>query len=91
MSKQSVRVQIFNQTYSLVTEDDPRETMELAQRVDDLMRQIASRGNSGDAVRAAVLASLHLADQLRDAEKRLQKYEDCSTRISSLLEEALEH
>jgi cell division protein ZapA (FtsZ GTPase activity inhibitor) len=90
MAKQSVRVQIFNQSYSLLTEGDPRETMEIAQQVDDLMRSIAVRSNSGDAVRAAVLASLHLADQLRDAERRLQAYEDRSTRISSLLEETLE-
>lgn len=90
MAKQSVRVNIFNQSYSLLTEGDPSETMELAQQVDDLMRSIASRGHSGDAVRVAVLASLHLADQLRDAERRLQAYEDRSTRISTLLEEALE-
>jgi cell division protein ZapA (FtsZ GTPase activity inhibitor) len=90
MAKQSVRVHIFNQSYSLLTEGDPQETIELAERVDRLMTSIANRSASGDAVRAAVLASLHLADQLRDAERRLQAYEDRSTRISSLLEEALE-
>lgn len=90
MAKQSVKVHIFNQSYSLLTEGDPQETMELAQRVDDLMTSIANRSSSGDAVRAAVLASLHLAHQLRETERRLQAYEDRSTRISSLLEEALE-
>ena len=72
MAKQSVRVHIFNQSYSLLTEGDPQETMDLALRVDELMTSIANRSTSGDALRAAVLTSLHLADQLREAEKRLR-------------------
>lgn len=88
MPKQSVRVQIFNQSYSLLVEGDPREVEEVAQQVDELVASIASHTSSADSTRVAVLACLHLADKLRSAEKRLQLVEDKSGRIVSLLEEA---
>jgi cell division protein ZapA len=91
MSRQSVRVQIFNQSYSLLVDGDPQETHELAQQIDELMFTISSRTSPGDSTRVAVLACLHLADQLRATERRLQSFEDKSERIASLLEEALEH
>ncbi|HWF11302.1 MAG TPA: cell division protein ZapA [Bryobacteraceae bacterium] len=89
MPKQPVRVQIFNQNYSLVTETDPREVQEVAQQVDELMTSIANRTSSADSARIAVLACLHLADKLRAAEKQLQLFEDQSGRIATMLEEAL--
>lgn len=89
MSKQPVRVQIFNQSYSLLVEGDPHEVEEVAQQVDDLVSSIASRTSSTDSTRVAVLACLHLADKLRAAEKQLQQVEDRSGRIATLLEEAL--
>jgi cell division protein ZapA len=90
MAKQPVRVQIFNQTYSLLVDGDPREAQEIAAQVDDLVASIASRTSSSDSTRVAVLACLHLADKLRAAEKQLQLYEDKSERIAILLEEALD-
>jgi cell division protein ZapA len=89
MSRQPVRVQIFNQSYSLLVEGDPRDVQEIAQRVDDLVASIASRTSSSDSTRLAVLACLHLADKLRAAEKQLQLVEAKSGRIATLLEEAL--
>lgn len=88
MSRQAVRVQIFNQSYSLLVDGDPRETQEIAQEIDELMCAIAGR-TPGDSARVAVLACLHLADKLRAAEKQLKSFEDKSERIASLLEEAL--
>ena len=91
MSRQSVRVQIFNQSYSLLVDGDPRDVHEIAHQIDELMFTISNRGSSGDSTRVAVLACLHLADKLRTAEKQLQSFEDKSERIASLLEEALDH
>jgi cell division protein ZapA len=90
MPRQPVRVQIFNQSYSLVVDSDPREVQEIAREVDDLMATIASRNSSVDSTRVAVLACLHLADKLHAARKQLQSFEDKSGRIATLLEEALE-
>jgi len=69
--KQTVRVTIFNQTYSIVTTDDPADTLALAQEVDDLMTSIARQAGNLDAARTAVLTCLHLADQLRTARQEL--------------------
>lgn len=89
MSRQPVRVQIFNQSYSLLVDSDPREVQEIAHQVDELMASIANRTSSSDSTRVAVLTCLHLADKLRAAEKQLQLFEDKSGRIATLLEEAL--
>ena len=90
MPRQSVPVHIFNQTYNLLADDDPREVQEIAQQIDELMVSIASRGSSGDSTRVAVLACFHLADNLRAAEKQLRQFESKSERIGTLLEKAFE-
>jgi cell division protein ZapA len=91
MPRQSVRVHIFNQTYTLLADDgDAAALQEIAHRIDELMTSIAGRVNSGDSARVAVLACLHLADQLRSAEKKLKSFEDQSERIAAMLEEALQ-
>jgi cell division protein ZapA len=71
--KQTVRVTILNQTYSIVTADDPALTLELAQDVDDLMTSIARQAGNLDGARTAVLTCLHLADQLRTARQELRE------------------
>lgn len=88
MSKQPVRVHIFNQTYSILA-DDAHAVEEIARQIDELMANIATHG-SADTARVAVLACFHLADKLRDAERRLRAYEDKSARISTLLGETLD-
>ncbi|MDP9169114.1 MAG: cell division protein ZapA [Acidobacteriota bacterium] len=90
MPRQPVRVHIFNQAYTLLADDDAREVQEIAHQIDELMVSIASRTASGDSTRVAVLACMHLADQLRTAEKKLKSFENQSARITSMLEEALD-
>ena len=87
MPRQPVRVQIFNQNYSLVTETDPREVQEVAQQVDELMTSIANRISSGDTTRVAVLACLHLADKLRAMEKQMEVQSD---RMATLVDEIVD-
>jgi len=68
--KQSVRVTILNQSYTLAG-DDPREIQELAESVDELLHSIAAKAPSADATRIAVLACLHLTDRLHTLERDL--------------------
>ncbi len=89
MPKQPVRVQIFNQSYSLLVDGDPSEVEEIAQQVDELVATIAGHNTSADSTRVAVLACMHLADKLRAAEKQLQQVQDRSVRIAALLEKTL--
>lgn len=90
--KEIVRVTIFNQTYSVSTSGDPRDTEELAQKIDELMSAIARRAGNLDSTRTAVLACLHLADQLRTAERQLAMLRDSvdhkSRDLGSLLDQA---
>jgi cell division protein ZapA len=91
-SKEIVRVTIFNQTYSVSTSGDPRDTEELAQEIDELMSAIARRAGNLDATGTAVLACLHLADRLRTAERQLGTLRDSvnhkSRDFASLLDQA---
>lgn len=89
MSREPVRVRIFNQSYSLLVDGDPKEVQEIAQQIDELMFSISNRTSPGDSTRVAILACLHLADKLRTAEKQIQSFSDKSERFASLLEEAL--
>lgn len=75
-NKRTVRVSIFNQTYTVSSAGDARETEELAQQVDELMSSIARRAGNLDTTRTAVLACLHLADRLRQVERQLQALQD---------------
>ena len=88
--KKQVRVSIFNQSYALRTTGETGETEELARTVDELMTTIASRSGSVDAGRVAVLACLHLADQLRSLERDLEelrrRIEEKSRDFSRLLD-----
>lgn len=70
--KRTYKVRIFNQTYSIVSSASEAEFRLIADQVDHLMHTIASRSGSADGVRAAVMAAMHLADRLRQAEKRLE-------------------
>jgi cell division protein ZapA len=91
MPKQPVRVNIFNQTYTLLADGDPGEVEMAAHEIDELMAAIASRAGTGDSTRVAVLACLHLADKLRSTEAQLRLIEDKSARIAGILEQALDN
>ena len=92
-STEGVRVTIFNQTYSLVASEEPGRIELLAQKVDDLMSRIAAHGANVDATRAAVLACLHMADELDMLEQQLTdlklKVEHKAREFSILLDEAI--
>ena len=88
-----VRVTIFNQTYSLVASEEPGRIEELAHRIDELMSSIAARAGNVDSNRIAVLACLHLADQVESLERELaqlkNKVEDKAREFSVLLDGAI--
>src|SRR4051812_8322042 len=71
--KQPVRVTILSRPYTLLATGDPREVVEVAASVDDLMLSIAGKAPNADSTRIAVLACLHLADQLRRAQQEIEE------------------
>ena len=71
--KQPVRVTILSRPYTLLASGDPREVEAVAASVDELMLSIAAKAPTADSTRIAVLACLHLADQLRHLEEELRE------------------
>jgi len=83
-------VTILQQPYTLLAAGDPRETEDLAASVDRLMTSIAGKSRSVDAARVGVLACLHLADQLRAAERELEALRERTAELAELLKETIE-
>jgi cell division protein ZapA len=69
--RKTVRVIIYNQPYTLGATEDAAEVESLARAVDELMTNVAQRAGNVDSQRVAVLACLHMADQLRSIEREL--------------------
>ncbi len=92
--KKPVRVTIFNQSYTLLASEDSQEVLALAHTVDDLMSSIAKQAGNIDSTRTAVLACLHLADQLRTLERDLedlkQRVDAKSKQFSFLLDRVID-
>jgi cell division protein ZapA len=61
---QKVKVQIYNETYTLIAQDgDPTHIQELAALVDRRMREIGAGGRTVDSRKIAILAYRRRADQ----------------------------
>ena len=92
--RKTVRVTIFNQTYSLAAAGDTAEVEALAHFIDDLMTDIARRTGNADSNRIAVLACLHLADRLRAMERELAalkgRVDEKTREFNLLLDQAIE-
>jgi cell division protein ZapA len=87
--KTTVRVTIFQQPYTLRVSGEPGETEALAQAVDSLMNQIATRTSGAEPVRVAVLACLHLADRIRQLEREIAFRRERAAKMEQRLDAAL--
>ena len=88
--KKPVRITILQQPYTLLAAGDPRETEELAAIVDQLMTSIAGKARNMDTNRVFVMACMHLADQLRTAERELDLLRTKTSAMADLLKDTLE-
>ncbi len=92
---QSVNVRIYNQIYTIRASDGNVErTQQLAAMVDEQMREISKSGLTSDSLKLAILAALHIADEL---DKAASKYEelnqalvDRSNKCASMLDQLLQ-
>src|ERR1044071_2678871 len=60
----TIRVEIYNQTYNIRSDGDSEYLMKLADFVDSRMREISSGTLTVDSLKVAILAALHIADEL---------------------------
>jgi cell division protein ZapA len=63
-SSPTVRVEIYNQTYNIRSDGDTEYIVQLAEFVDSRMREISSGTLTVDSLKVAILAALHIADEL---------------------------
>lgn len=60
----TIRVEIYNQTYNIRSDGDSEYLLKLAEFVDSRMREISSGTLTVDSLKVAILAALHIADEL---------------------------
>jgi len=94
-AEQTVRVEIYNQTYSIRSDGDNEYILNLAQYVDGKMREISSGTLTVDSLKVAILAALHIADEFYQL-KNFQATNDLqlatrSSECSELLDKILKH
>jgi len=70
-----VKIEIFDQTYSVQADGDEAYLRELAAFVDEKMRMVAETTRQVDSMRVAVLSALNIADEFFSLRKRQQELE----------------
>jgi cell division protein ZapA len=80
---QSIKVEIYNQTYQIRGDGNSEYIQELAMFVDRHMREIASGTLTVDSLRVAILAALHIADELHQLKQRFEELDDQVAQRSS--------
>jgi cell division protein ZapA len=92
----SITVEIYDQTYHLRGGTDPQYVQQLAESLDEKMREIADATQTVDSLKVAVLAALTMADEVQRLKKENQelsaalgeKTEACIRVLDSVLEQS---
>jgi cell division protein ZapA len=95
MSSNQLRVNIFGSEYVLRANDDDRETMlEIANYVDQKMREIDRSQAINSNLKVAILAALNITEELIESrkyrDKLLEQLNEESRKLNRSLEEALD-
>lgn len=85
--KQSIKVNIYGQEYPIKSDADATYVQQIAEYVDRKMKEVAEKVPARIHSQLAVLAALHIADELfkerEDKEKKLSEVEE---KTQSLIE-----
>lgn len=87
-TSEPVRVNIFDQFYSLRSPKGVAHIMQIAQVVDERMRQISAHTTTFELSRIAVLAALNIADELEDLKARQAETEGAASTSDAVAAEA---
>lgn len=94
-SEQSIRVEIYNQTYSIRSDGDNEYIMRLAEYVDGKMREISSGTLTVDSLKVAILAALHIADEFYQLKNNIAQNDaqlaSRSAECAEMLDRVLKH
>jgi cell division protein ZapA len=89
----SIKVEIYNQTYNIRTDGDAEYIHRLAEYVDGKMREVTAGTYTVDSHKVAILAALHIADELHqlrnqqeNADTQLaQRSADCAEELDRII------
>lgn len=88
---QSIRVEIYNQTYNIRSDGDNDYILRLAEYVDGKMREISSGTLTVDSLKVAILAALHIADEFHQLKSVHEKTDAQIGSRSAEMTEMLDH
>jgi cell division protein ZapA len=66
LAPEAIDVTIFNQTYRLRSKTDGEHVRQIANLVDERMRQISAQMTTHDVAKIAVLTALNIADEMQN-------------------------
>lgn len=84
MGKKKISLKIMEQEYVLIGEEEEEYYLDLAQKVDNIMREISKSNNRYNLTMVAVLTALNLADALYKTQSQLS---ETSEKLESLQSE----
>ncbi|CAN5728403.1 cell division protein ZapA [soil metagenome] len=94
-AEQTIRVEIYNQNYSIRSDGDNEYIHRLAEYVDGKMRDISSGTLTVDSLKVAILAALHIADEFHQLKNQQQQVDaqlaSRSAECTELLDRVLKH
>jgi cell division protein ZapA len=65
----TIKVEIYDQAYTVRSDGDPEYLKQLAEYVDQRMREISSGTLTVDSRKVAILAALYIADELHQLQR----------------------
>jgi len=92
---QSTQVEIYNQVYNIRSDGESGYIEKLAKFVDDKMREISSGTLTVDSLKVAILAALHIADELHSLKSTQERIDmhlasrssECAEMLDRLLKQ----
>jgi cell division protein ZapA len=92
----TIKVEIYDQAYTVRSDGDPEYLKQLAEYVDQRMREISSGTLTVDSRKVAILAALYIADELHQLRKAHDQADEqlatrsaeCSEMLDRLLKPA---
>jgi cell division protein ZapA len=92
VSAPSIKVEIYNQTYNIRSDGDNEYIHRLAEYVDSKMREVTSGTYTVDSHKVAILAALHIADELHQLRNQQESMDndlaarsaDCTEQLDRL-------
>ena len=89
-AKTATRVEIYDQAYTIGSDDDAEYVRRLAERVDAKMRQVARETRVVDSLRVAVLAAINLADENESLRGTIERQQQQAAEKARSLNRSLE-